>query len=603
MISLYNLSEVLDINYNNIKEKQWFSIDKKEKNNHINKLETEIIFRLGVESKYTYIKMFSKLRDILCCCSKDIEDENNEKIYSKYNLVIPLQIEEPDTFYLYTQNENNNINKCLITKASQKTCIGFNKQIKTSVINSSIDKNKYLLVAFTNSPIKDSLSIKSNFLYNVITENTIDVNIVNKKEFEFVTVNDIVECFTSFIESYNITSKHMYLSFENTVLEPNINFFDDELVIESPYLNCENIYKHLVDTNFYVYTSNNILTRQMFSDNFYTVNKETNNSIELYILELVKQYCKSFTIDYNNINTITINISDTDVFKSIITVPLCLGEKQNENSSLIFIHANNKDINNVRICKNSPNNVYFKYSNNSHMKVNKNNKNSFCYINAYFNQSEYNNKDIPNQDLFEYTETQLTCIKDTHNVCNINDIDKDESYENIISEIQSLYKEYQAEDLKNVMLQNELLLLSNLYFDEISNDDEILYYDILSYNNVLNKKIIEKIANSKDDFIKKRVYLNIAPKICEYFQLTKINVIKSEIHNYKGSTMLSPPINCLYIVVLLDNKNDLIITSNFCMEFSPYTTTGSILVLTYKKNVNIKSNYDFSCLVYTIQIT
>lgn len=605
MISLYNINNNFTLNYTNIKENEWYNIDKTEKQNPINEIEKTILYRLGINSKKTSIRLYSKLDEILS--NNDLLDIDGDKILPKFNIIMSLKNTNSDKYYLYEQDSNKKISNCLIVNTCENSCIGFNsKKILSSHIGDCSTENKYLFIYYTNTVIKGSIDIDSETLYSKRLDN-FDVTMIKKNDIQFVNNDENISFFNDFVRSYDSPHKYAYIKFNNQVEQNNNFFLDKDLEFCNDFLNNDSIHKYLTNDNIKIYKSNIALYKYYFDKQFTIINKITNTHLDLYIISLVEQFCTIFNRTRNETDSICITICNTLPVGTVIMVPLIEDNVTISQNPLIFIrdekHKENEESNtlSINICENTHNNVYF-FNSKFNFKLSDTDKCNFCCITlvpAMLDDSQHFLK--PQKcKMLSCEEIKLEKVKIEQLIQeNMNKTYTYLSYDDTWTALQLKY----GDALNDALQINKNVSISDNYFDVVQNDENEKWFDILNDIDVINNDTLEIIKRNKNNKISKKIYLQIAPKISKYFELTKQNVINVELRSFTGKIRLEPPNNSLYIIVFVENGSELVITTNTVLEFNPVSTPGSILIYTYKKEVTITSDKNYSMLVFTVEIT
>lgn len=605
MISLFSINKFANIKCDDIPKNQWYNVDKSNKNDEIVsqflELERTIAFRQGLNNKCEISFLLSDLDSHFS--KKTYTNNEGNKMDSKYVLLIPIQISTPDKYMFNTTI--NGTNNCLIIQSQENYCIGFNdSEISNRVIEN--DKNNcYLFVHFTSKPFFNSLTmdtIKECFVVN----EKISTQLVKKSNIDFSKIEEQITDFTNYVSKYELKKPYTFLFFKNPTKDSNTFYFDDnDQLINNYIFQDERTNNYLRNDNDLTVFKTNIL---MYEDDFekavMNVNKVDPNSIDSYILNLVEKFFELNSLKYENNYCITITISNVKPQDSIIMIPL---SKTNE-SPLYFCKQEethntindktSKNVNSVHVLNQSNQHIYF--LNKFFCIIKENIDDKYCFVTLHepshsdsdLYMSKKVNKEI-NGVILEKVPVKY-CISDIHS------ISTSSKYNEFVDTINQKFKDTYNE---NISISNDnVILLSKSWFDEIHVNENEKMFDIVNYSNVINTGVFnyDNTDNNVDTY--KSIYMNVAPHITTYFNFEKINVIKTIIYELTDVTQFVPPEDCLYMYVFLQHSSKISIECNNCTFFTPCCSPGSILIHTFKKTIIMKTDSACKILIFTIKI-
>lgn len=601
MISLFSINKFVNIKCDTTIQNQWYNVNKSNKNDKIVsqflELERSIVFRQGLHDKYHISFMISDLESHF---SRKIRvNQCGNRMDSKYTLLIPIQIHTPDKYMLNTIL--NNTNNCLIIESHENYCIGTNlSKISKRVIKND-QNNCYLFIHFTNEPFMNSLAMDD--VKGIIEINqSVSTSLINKSKIDILTITDDIDNFSTYIENYVTKKPYSFLNFKNTTRDLNTISFDKSQYVNNYFFQDERINNYFQGTNLYVFKTNTSIQEDDFEKQNIIVNKINPNQMDKYLIKIVEKYIEVCNVQIHTEYCISVTISNIKPPGSMIMIPL---SKTKEKllyfcRKEVFTDKNDKkyeNINHIYTLQQSNKHVYFLQDN--FVIKNENSNEKYCFINL--NEPSYSDSDLyMNNKVKNYIDTTIVLkqLPIQQFICDINAVSTDNNYEDFVNIVNENFKNNYDENLSSLN-DNNVLLLSESWFDQISTNENEKMFDIINFSNVVN---VDSFNDNNNDETYKSIFMKFAPYITNYFNLEKLNVIKTVIYKLTDVAHFVPPEDCLYLYIFLQHSSTISIQCNNCTKFNPCYSPGSILIHTFKKEMIMKADSACNILIFTMKL-
>ena len=620
MISLFSIdNSIIKESFNTTNK--WLSVNKCEKNTlteHLLNIEKIALFRQGIDTT----KIDIIVTDIESYLNNDNQmNRDGNKYFVDYTFIIPILIDEPEKIYI--NSNHNGVFNCLIVNFKKDVCVGFKS--KNSELNSitSNSKNKFLFVHFANQNCHNSVCINDTIKENNLFD-SFNLKMLNKTNIETITIEEKIRFSKEYTDNYVQTKDCTLILFKNcdsvncfNMDTQNIDYTDSILFQDN------HIYNHFFENLLFLYVVGLPLHKSYFKTKHFVVNQifEKSNDMDKYIITLVKQYYHKNNNEYKNNVQIAAVIGKDKPKGTIIAIPLKEDNEddvQSDREPNIFtkekkiFYANENrfetTITSIYIIEDNPHHLYFFHE--TYDISFKSKSREFCFItikpltdtdNKLFLKSE----DLSCSDISNISQENyiLTQIPDKHYICKLKELRTDSDNTMKMNYVENTLREENDIDLNEILLKEKNIVVSDNYFDLLSDGENETLYDVINYKKYVNTDIVQIIAENLQEPIVKELFINISPKICDYYNLNTVNVKNVEIIDINGCKCLTPPINHVYICIFIDDMQDMIVRTNTCLEFTPNVSIGSVLAFTYKKYMNFKTTANRKVLVYNVEFT